>query len=146
MTSPFLLYVILPGIALLLHQLTTLRNSAFQKENFYTTCCEWFDNPLFLLNLDPQFCCFPLFILSYVHLICVFVLGNCSEAKHILWNLFGFSIDSFLFPLIMRHSDIVGNILRSSQQKTIINAMAVNDDGVMATGGKDLSQLGILIP
>ena len=46
----------------------------------------------------------------------------------------------------MRHSDIVGNILRSSQQKTIINAMAVNDDGVMATGGKDLSQLGILIP
>lgn len=25
--------------------------------------------------------------------------------------------------------------LSSSQQKTIINAMAVNDDGVMATGG-----------
>lgn len=24
----------------------------------------------------------------------------------------------------------------SSQQKTIINAMAVNDEGVMATGGK----------
>lgn len=37
----------------------------------------------------------------------------------------------------MQHRDTVGNNSSSSQQKTIINAMAVNDEGVMATGGKD---------
>lgn len=28
-------------------------------------------------------------------------------------------------------------LFRSSQQKTIINAMAVNEDGVMVTGGEN---------
>lgn len=33
----------------------------------------------------------------------------------------------------------------SSQQKTIINAMAVNEDGVMVTGGMNLEQSKILL-
>lgn len=40
-------------------------------------------------------------------------------------------------------------ILCSSQQKTIINAMAVNEDGVLATGGMSFLHFGyasIVVP
>ena len=33
----------------------------------------------------------------------------------------------------------------SSQQKTIINAMAVNEEGAMVTGGMDLEQSKIVL-
>lgn len=50
------LFILLPGIALHLHQLITLRNSIFQKGNFATTCCEYFIHHCFIYMLLNSGC------------------------------------------------------------------------------------------
>lgn len=42
--------ILLAGTALHLHQLTTLKNLIFQKESSCTTCCEFCEHTLYLLQ------------------------------------------------------------------------------------------------
>lgn len=104
---------LLSGIALHLHQLITSKSSAFQEESFCTICCKFANSPYILYAILVA----TIFDERNENLLLVIFTNH--QLSH--WNYLETSLVSC-----------------SSQQKTIINAMAVNEEGVMVTGGENL--------
>lgn len=83
--------------------------------------------------------------------------GNfCTTCCEYLFNIFIYNIFylnwiiSLVIFIIVNNCSNLFDALSSSQQKTIINAMAINEEGVMATGGMGFlyhiaSSIGIII-
>lgn len=102
---------------------------------------EFLHNMLWVVNL-----CF--WLLHYWKLLiikCSMVLSVETTILSDCWSKWFYAnlimLDANLLFTLIVWSDSLGHCfsLGSSQQKTIINAMAVNDEGVMATGGLSLS-------